>query len=293
MSFPFAQLTANSLIIGSIYALVASGFSLIYSANRFMHFAHGTSVAASGYILYSLFSLLQIPLWIAAPLTIALAALLGVGMHKLLYEPLKNKNSSSVVLLLASIGLLILFENLILATYGASVKSIPAFTRTATSIAGANITYLQLTIIATTATLLTGLWTYMNKTRTGRDIRAVADNPQLAQIMGVDANKIKTLTFALGSALAGIAGILIGLEQNLTPNMGTNLMIKGFAGAVIGGITSVPASITGSYLVGFAENFGIWWLPSGFKDAITFGLLLLFLILKPNGLFGVDQGVRK
>lgn len=293
MSFPFAQLLANSLIIGSVYALVASGFSLIYSANRFMHFAHGTSVAVSGYIFYTLLILVETPFVLAAALTVALAALLGVGMHRLLYKPLKEKNSSSVVLLLASIALLILFENLLLAVYGASVKSIPAFARTATTLAGASITWLQLTILAVTATLLLTLYLYMNKTRIGRDIRAVADNEELAKIMGVDAQKIKTLTFALGSALAGIAGILIGLEQNLTPNMGTDLMIKGFAGAVIGGITSVPASIAGSYVVGLAENFGIWWLPSGLKDAITFTLLLLFLIFKPNGLFGVDKGVRK
>lgn len=293
MTLPIEQLTANSLIIGSIYALVASGFSLIYSANRFMHFAHGSSVVISGYIFYTLLILNQVPLLIAAILTVLFAALLGAAMHKLLYEQLSKRNSSSVILLLASIALLILFENVLLAIFGASVKSIPALSREAMQIAGASITQLQLIIIATTAIILAGLYAYMNYTRVGRNIRAVADNTQLAEIMGIDAQKVKMLTFVIGSALAGVAGILIGLEQNLTPSMGTTLMIKGFAGAIIGGITSVPASIAGSYIVGFAENFGIWWLDSGLKDAITFGLLLLFLILRPNGLFGSDTGVRK
>lgn len=293
MALPVAQLTANSLIIGSIYALVASGFSLIYSANKFMHFAHGISVVASGYALHTLFSIHGLGFWPAAALTIALAALLGVGMQKLLYEPLKNNNASSVVLLLASLALLILIENTILATYGASVKTIDTFTSTSVHILGASITYLQLTIIATSGALLVALWLYMNHTRTGRDMRAVADNPQLADIMGINSARVQTISFAIGSALAGIAGVLIGLEQNLTPAMGTNLMIKGFSGAVIGGITSVPASITGSYLVGIAENFGIWYIASGWKDAITFALLFAFLLFKPNGLFGVDKGVRK
>ena len=293
MAIPFTQLLANSLIIGSIYALVASGFSLIYSANRFMHFAHGISVVASGYALYTLFSVAGMNFWLAAALTIPLAAALGVGMHKLLYRPLKNKDSSSVVLLLASLALLILIENVILATYGADVKTIDAFTNTSIQVLGASITWLQITIIAASAALLLALWLYMNKTALGRDMRAVADNPQLADIMGIDSQKIQTTSFAIGSALAGVAGVLIGLEQNLTPTMGTNLMVKGFSGAVIGGITSVPASIAGSYLVGIAENFGIWWISSGWKDAITFALLFAFLLFKPNGLFGVDKGVRK
>ena len=123
-------------------------------------------------------------------------------------------------------------------------------------------------------------------------MRAVADNPELASIVGIHSRRISDLSFIIGSGLAGVAGILIGLEQNLEPTMGTMLIIKGFTGAVIGGVTSVPASIIGSYLLGFVENFGIWYLPSGYKDAIAFILLFIFLLAKPTGIFGINKGVK-
>jgi len=124
------------------------------------------------------------------------------------------------------------------------------------------------------------------------NMRAVADNKELASIVGIDHRRVSDYAFFIGSSLAGIAGILIGLEQNLEPVMGTSLMIKGFTGAIIGGITSVPASIIGSYLLGLVENFGIWYLPSGYKDAIAFTLLFLFLLFRPSGMFGIDKGVK-
>ena len=117
-------------------------------------------------------------------------------------------------------------------------------------------------------------------------------NPELASIVGINKEKIINYSFFIGSCLAGVAGILIGLEQSIEPTMGTHLMIKGFTGAVIGGITSVPGAVLGSYLLGFAENIGVWFLPSGYKDAIAFILLFIILLVKPKGLFGIDQGVK-
>lgn len=290
----FNQLLANSIIIGSIYALVACGFSLIYSTNRFMHLAHGTSVIVSAYILYWLFALLNVPFVLAIILTLALSALLGVGMYRLVYLPLQKRKSSNVILLLASVGLLILFENLILLFFGADVKTI-GYIKVAKGmeILGAIITPLQIIIICVSISLLILLWIFMKRSKLGRDMRAVSDNKELASVMGINHVKIAYYSFIIGSVLAGIAGILIGLEQNLEPTMGTNLMIKGFTGSIIGGITSVPASILGSYLLGIAENFGIWYLPSGYKDAIAFILLFIFLLVKPTGLFGIKKGAKR
>jgi len=137
------------------------------------------------------------------------------------------------------------------------------------------------------------LFLFMYKTKIGRNMRAVADNKELTSIIGIDYRFVADLSFIIGSVLAGIAGILIGIEQNLVPTMGTGLIIKGFTGAVIGSIMSVPGSIVGSYILGFAENFGVWFIPSQYKDAIAFILLFVFLLFKPNGLFGVDKGARK
>lgn len=289
----FMQLLVNSLIAGSIYALVASGFSLIYCTNKFMHFAHGASVAVSAYILYSLFSLFRINFFISVLLTLISSGFIGLVMYRAVYLPLQNKKASNVILLIASIGLLILFENLILAIFGANVKTI-GFLETSEGIKifGAVITILQIFIIAVSILLFFGLYFFMQKSRLGRDIRAVADNKELSLIVGINYKKIATYSFLIGSILAGIAGILIGLEQNLSPTMGTNLIVKGFSGAVVGGITSVSASVLGSYIIGFAENYGIWFLPSGYKDAIAFVLLFIFLLFKPNGLFGIERRLR-
>ncbi|MBI2669435.1 branched-chain amino acid ABC transporter permease [Candidatus Woesearchaeota archaeon] len=293
MTFPFLQLLFNSLIIGSIYALVAVGFSLIYSTNRFMHFAHGASVVIAGYALFTFFHLLHLHLIISILLTLAITMSIGYLMHLCIYKPLQQRKSSTVILLISSIALLILAENLILLFYGADVKSIGLIPpRTGISIGDANITVLQIFLIVISVILLIFLYLFLRHTRLGRNLRAVADNKELAAIMGLNTSRLLAFSFVIGSLLAGIAGILIGLEQNLNPMMGTSLMIKGFSGAVIGGIFSVPGSILGSYIVGGAENFGTWYLPSGYKDAITFTLLFLFLLFKPAGLFGMEKGVK-
>ena len=129
----------------------------------------------------------------------------------------------------------------------------------------------------------------MKKTRIGKAMRAVADNKDMAEVIGISSEKIYSVVFMVGSAVAGIAAILVGLEQNLEPTMGTNLMIKGFTAAIIGGIGSVPGAILGSYLLGFAENFGIWFLPSGYKDAIAFIILFIFLLFRHQGILGIKK----
>ena len=289
----FAQLTVNGLIAGSIYALVASGFSLIYSTNRIMHFAHGISVVIAAYLAYTLFSLWGLPFLLAGLLTIILTGLVGVAMYRFVYLPMEEKKASMVILLMASIAMLLFFQNLVQAIYGADVKTL-GYLKVARGmdLFGAIITPLQLFIIGTSLVLLVGLYWFMKHTKLGRNMRAVADNKELADVVGIDARRVSYYSFFIGSALAGLAGILIGLEQNLDPSMGINLIIKGFTGAVMGGVLSVPASVVGSYVLGFAENYGIWYLPSGYKDAIAFILLFLFLLWRPDGLFGVKRDVR-
>ena len=187
----FAQLTVNGLIAGSIYALVASGFSLIYGTNKFMHFAHGVSVAFAGYILYSVFTLYGLNFYFSILLTLVLSGIFGLLIYRLVYSPLQNRNASNVVLLIASLGLLILIENLIQAIFGADVKII-GFVETSEGITifGAIITPLQILIIIVSAILLIILYLLMKKTKLGRDMRAVADNKALAEIVGINYKKV-------------------------------------------------------------------------------------------------------
>jgi len=290
----FNQLLINGIIAGSIYALVASGFTLIYSATRFIHFAHGAIAATGAYLVYTFFVLVGFNFYLASFLAVICTALVGLFFFAVIYRPLQRRKSSNAIMLIAGLGLMILVENLLLLIFGADVKTLN-FLEVAKGkeIFGAIITPLQIVIVFISVLLLIFLQLFVKKTKFGKKMLAVADNPELADTTGINAQVIQYAGFGIGSALAGVAGILIGLEQNIEPVMGVMLIVKGFTGAIIGGVTSLPGAILGSYLLGLSENFGIWYLPSGYKDAIAFGLLLIFLLIRPHGILGVNKGVRE
>lgn len=283
-----AQLILNGLIAGAIYSLVACGFSLIYSVTKLMHFAHGAVLALGAYFMFTLAVGAGMEFWLAAILTLILSALAGELMNRAAYRPLRKRKASGAVQLIASIALMTFFNSIILAVWGADVKTIP-LKNPVYDFLGARITFMQITIIVVSVVLLIWLWWLMKKTKLGKAMRAVSDNKDVAQTVGINPEKIYTKTFMIGSVLAGVAGILIGIEQNLYPTMGMSLAIKGFTGAVVGSIASVPGAVLGSFILGLVENIGIWWLPSGYKDAIAFVLLFVFLLFRPTGLLGVKM----
>ncbi|MDD4354113.1 MAG: branched-chain amino acid ABC transporter permease, partial [Candidatus Nanoarchaeia archaeon] len=227
----FLQLLINGLIAGAIYALVASGFSLIYSTNRFVHFAHGSVVVAAGYFLYLFFSILKVNFWFSIIIAILLSGLLGWAINKTVYEKLRKNKAGPAILLIASIGILILLESLILIFFGANVKTI-GFIKIAKGmeILGAIITPLQIIIIVVSLLLLVGLIILMKRTKIGNALRAVSNSKDLVEILGISSKKLFAISFIIGSLIAGVAGILVSLEQNLEPFMGSTLMIKGFTG---------------------------------------------------------------
>lgn len=294
MSSIAIQLLINGLIAGAIYSLVASGFSLIYSTNKFVHFAHGSTIAFSAYFLYYLFSVIGLDFYLSAIFAVIFSGLFGVFMLEFFYAPLSKRKASGLILLTASVALLILFESIILLLFGADVKTLNFIkVEKGMELFGAIITPLQSAIIIISLVLLLVLYFFMKKTKLGKAMRAVSDNKDVAEIVGISSKKIFVWSFFIGSFIAGIGGVLIALEQNLEPMMGTNLMIKGFTGAIIGGVGSVPGAVLGSFLLGFAENFGIWYLPSGYKDAIAFVILFVFLLLRPQGILGIKKELGK
>jgi branched-subunit amino acid ABC-type transport system permease component len=174
--------------------------------------------------------------------------------------------------------------------FGADVKTIGYIKISkGLEIFNAIITPLQIIIIIVSIILLILLFLFMKKTKLGKAMRAVADNKDVAEVIGISAEKVYSWSFIIGSVIAGIAGILVGLEQNLEPTMGTSLMIKGFTAAIIGGVDSVPGAILGSFLLGLIENFSTWFLPSGYRDAIAFIILFIFLLFRPQGILGVKK----
>jgi branched-chain amino acid transport system permease protein len=245
-------------------------------------------------MLFLLFSTFGINFWIGVILAICLTSLFGIAINSIVYKSLRKRKASGVILLIASFALLILVESLILIFFGADVKTIGFISvEKGIDFLGAVITPLQIYIIIISFVLLIGLFLLMKKTKIGKAMRAVADNRDVAEIVGISSEKVYNWSFAIGSAIAGIAGILVALEQNLEPTMGTGLIIKGFTAAIIGGIGSVPGAILGAFLLGLCENFGIWFLPSGYKDAIAFILLFIFLLFRPKGILGKKKEGEK
>ncbi len=286
------QLILNGIIAGSIYALIAFGFSVIYKTVRFFHFAHGVVYTAGTYVVYGLLMLLPtswgVGSWfIAVSLGIAVSAALGVGIDQGIYRPLRAKKASNLILLLASFGVFIFIQNLIALICGNQILTLrTGEVREGWPVLGAVITPTQVLIIAASLIIFILCWLLVAKTRLGRAIRAVADDPVGASVSGINPEKTIMWAFLIGSALAGGAGILISLETNLEPTMGFNAILKGIIASIIGGIGSIPGALVGGIFLGLVENLGIALIPAGWKDAISFAVLIIFLLLRPQGFFG-------
>lgn len=286
------QFAINGLIAGAIYALIALGFSIIYKTVRFFHFAHGAVYVIGAYAAYGIISILPsswgVGSWfVAVPVGIILAASAGVGIDRGIYRPLRDKKASNLILLLASFGVFIFVENLIALIFGNQVLTLRSgIVREGWQVLGAVITPIQALIIGVCILTFVLCWWLMSKTRLGRAIRAVADDRVGASVCGINPERTIMWAFLIGSALAGVAGMLISLETNLEPTMGFNAILKGIIASIIGGIGSIPGAILGGLFLGLVENLGIAFIPAGWKDAIAFGVLILFLLFRPQGIFG-------
>lgn len=281
------QLILNGIIAGSVYTLVAVGFALIYRTVRFFHFAHGVIFTAGAYFTYLLKAWLDWPVIVAAPVSIGLCAMLGVFIETSIYRPLRHKGSSSLILLLASLGIYIVLQNIISMAFGDDTKTIRSgIVKEGINILGARITPVQITIIIVSLLLLVSCFIFLKYMKIGHSMRAVANDSELARVAGIESDKVILMTFALGSALAGIAGILVALDVDMTPTMGMNALMMGVVALIIGGVGSIPGIALGALLLGMAQQFGVWKIGTQWQDAIAFVVLLIFLLFRPQGFLG-------
>jgi|SRR3989338_9131425 len=284
------QLVVNGLIAGSIYALAACGFALVYYVLKFQYFSHGAIISTAAYMSFLFLNLMGLNYVLAGILAIIVSLIAVLLSNWLVYRPMRKRKATPTTTLIASIVLLIFTSSLLLALFGSSTKTLALSNKNVTFDWGIfTITAIQISILILTLVLFFLLWLVMKKTRLGKAMRAIADNKDVAQIVGINPEKIYSYTFIISAVLGGVSGILIGLEQNLYPRMGVMIIIKGFIGSVIGGLGSVPGSIIGGLFIGLIENIGVWFLPTGYKDVISFSIMLLFLIFRPQGILGVKM----
>ena len=279
------QVLVNALIAGGIYALVAVGYNLVYGILRFINFAHGEIVAVGAFLAFML-SGLGFPVYLSAAISVVFTAGLGIAIDRLVYRPLRGAPKLS--LLVAAISLSIVLQAALLLFFGAGVRALPREAADTVQVLGAGITMAQLTIIAASFLFVAAVELFLSRTALGREIRAASDNPELARTVGIDTDKVIMLTFALASALAAAAGILSAMDHSFDYMMGLGIGLKAFTASVVGGIGSIPGSFIGGYVIGIAENFGVLFIPSGYKDAISFLLLIIFLLLRPGGIMNSE-----
>src|SRR4030042_1175956 len=295
------QLVLNGIISASIYALVALGFVVIYRTVKFFHFAHGVVYACAAYAAYAVFSgwpktvvsnwWLVVGGWLLAIIGGILGAgVVGVLIDRIVYRPLRKKKAPNLVFLIASFGVFIFIQNLLQLIFGAQILTIRTGpVKEGHHVLGAVITNIQILLLVVSVFLSIALWQFVKKTKLGKAMRAVADDPMAASIVGINPENIILAAFAIGSALAGAAGILISLETNIEPTMGMNAVLKGIIASIIGGIGSIPGAMFGGLFLGLAENLGIWKIQAGWKDTIAFVILIIFLLLRPSGIMGKKE----
>jgi branched-chain amino acid transport system permease protein len=280
------QLILNSIIAGAIYTLFALGFNLIYGATKFFNLAHGVMAAVGGYAVFYFAKTLGWNLYLSVAVGIVLAGLMGYVLYIFIYLPLRKRKASNMVLFVASLGAFTAIEAVIailftsqFQTLGSNVENQKIY-----EIFGAVITQTQLIIFISGIIITLGLILLFNKTMFGKTIRAISDDEEMAKIIGINTNKIIGYVFFIGSAIAGLAGILVGFDTGIEPTMGMGLLLKGVIASIIGGIGNIYGGVLGAFLLGFVENFGIWKISGEWKDAIAFGLLIVFLIFRPRGI---------
>ena len=279
------QLAVNALITAAIYALAASGLTFIYATTRIFHLAHGAVVALGAFLFWYTGFKLGLPFALAALLTCMGCAIVGVLMNELIYEPLRRRKAKGFAMLVATIAMLTLGNAALLAIFGSGPKSAnlhPAIW----TFGSVNITSVQTAAIITSAVLLAALALFIRSTKFGQAMRATADNEMVASILGINPAFIRRLTFIIGSALGGVAGIFLFLELNADPNMGLMIAIRAFTAIVIGGAGSMEGAISGSMLLASVEQGGSWFLGAAWKDSVGFVMLFLFVLIRPSGIFG-------
>lgn len=276
----------NGLRIGSIYALIALGYTMVYGIAKMINFAHGDIIMVGAYSLYVTVGRMGLHPIVGVLITVVVCSVLGVTIEKVAYKPLRKAQPLSV--LITAIGMSFLLQNLALLIFKAtpipfaSIINIPSITLGPINISGITIVTLLVTTISMMA-----LTFFINKTKTGRAMRAVSEDKGAAELMGINVNKTISQTFAIGSGLAAVAGILfISQYETLLPTLGALPGIKAFVAAVLGGIGSVPGAMLGGIILGIIESLSKAYISTQLSDAIVFGVLVIVLLVKPSGLLG-------
>ena len=295
----FVQLTVNGVTLGSVYALVALGFSMVYGILKLLNFAHGDVVMIGAFMGWGILSWLGGPIspnvavWVLITLMVVGAAIacgfLGLVIERFAYRPLRN--APRIAPLISALGVSFFIQNSVLLLWGADFRSYDSFDLvdpfTGLHVGPLNVWLIRLVVMGAAFAMMLGLYGLVNWTKLGKAMKATAYDREAASMMGIDIDKVIMRTFFIGSALAGAAGVLVGLVfGQINHFMGFNYGLKGFTAAVVGGIGSIPGAMFGGLFIGLVEAFAAGYISNTFKDLILFSILIAVMLVRPSGLFG-------
>jgi branched-chain amino acid transport system permease protein len=296
----FIQLTIDALTLGSVYALIALGYTLVYGVLKLLNFAHGDVFMVGSFAGFAVFQVLgganpKVPLWLFLTLVtlaaMAVCAGLGVAIERFAYRPLRD--APRIAPLISALGVSFFLSNSMQLLFGATPRNYDTFDihnavlyTSGFDIGNVHMPLLRVITIAAALVLMIALWFLVNKTRTGKAMRATSFDREAASMMGIDIDRVIVFTFVLGSALAGAAGVFFALRVPTTVSIGFVAGLKGFTAAVIGGIGSIPGAMAGGIILGCAESYSQGYISTKWSDLIVFSILVAFMILRPQGLLG-------
>ena len=287
----FLSYLIGGLGLGSVYAIIALGYSMVYGIAKMLNFAHGDVIMVGAFVAYFAISKYNLPLLVGVVVAVVVCTILGVVIERLAYKPLRQASSLSV--LITAIGVSYFLQNSAMLLWGTDTKIFPNVLRGSLNLGGLSIPYLTLITILTCIVIMVVLTLFINKTKTGRAMRACSEDKGAAALMGINVNRIISITFAIGSGLAAIASaLLVATYPSVYPTLGSMPGIKAFTAAVFGGIGSIPGAFLGGLVLGVVENLSRAYISTQLSDAIVFMVLIIVLLIKPTGLLGRKVNVK-
>jgi branched-chain amino acid transport system permease protein len=287
----------NGLVLGGIYALIAVGYTMVYGIIQLINFAHGEIFMFGAYFAYLCVTTLSLPFWLALPISMLLCALMGMLIDRVAYRPLRNAPRLSA--LITAIGISLVLQNIARMLWSARLRrfpeeTIPAFLKEPAILlpGGAELSYLDVFIMALAVALMIALNRLIYLTKIGKAMRACAQNKVAANLMGINVNHVIAVTFAIGSALGAVAGVMVGLREVIEPTMGYYKGVSAFAAAVLGGIGNITGAMLGGVLLGIAEVLGAGYISSEYRVTIAYVIMMLVIIFRPSGLLGKSMATR-
>jgi branched-chain amino acid transport system permease protein len=282
----FQDILISGLVNSGVYALLALGFSLIFGVARIVNIAHTAFYMLAAFALYGLLVVGGMPLLLAIPLAVVAVVALSLVCYKLVIEPVRQHESA---VLIATIALALIFQESLLVSFGGSFLGIPNAVEGVTSIIGVRVSYQRLIVLAVVAVTLVATWYLLNRTRLGLAIRAAANDQEIANLMGINVSRVAMYTVGISVALAAIAGVVVAPVFVVDPLMWLAPLVTMLAIVVLGGLGSLKGSVIGAFIIGYVEAITVFAVPSGsyLKGAVALSIMIVVLLLRPEGLFGV------